>query len=64
MSETKPVKRHHCAYCGKDMGPWDARYCSRNDTCGEQECERDARDQEIAERAEAHEQLDRDRGWR
>ena len=59
MSETK---RHYCAYCGEDMGMWD-RFCDRNDTCGKPECERWARDNAAAERAEAHEQLDRDMGW-
>jgi hypothetical protein len=57
------TKRHHCAYCGEDMGEWN-KFSDRNDTCGEQERERWARDVAIAEREEAHEQLDRDRGWR
>ena len=55
-------RRHHCAYCGKDMGPWD-RFCDRRDTCGARECEREARDAYADERREAHEQLDRDMGW-
>lgn len=55
--------RNVCAYCGEDLGPWD-KFSSRDDTCGEKECERWARDQAIAEHDEAHEQLDRDMGWR
>lgn len=56
------TRRHHCAYCGEDMGEW-TRFSDRNDTCGAQECERWACDEAIAEREEAHEQLDRDMGW-
>lgn len=54
--------RAHCYYCGADIGPKD-RLSDRYDTCGERECERDARDAMQAERDEAHEQLDRDMGW-
>ena len=57
------MKRYVCWYCGKDMGEFDRRYCDSRDTCGEPECERAARDAERQEREEAHEQLDRDRGW-
>jgi hypothetical protein len=56
------AKRHHCWYCGEDMGPWD-RNCDSRDTCGKQECERAARDQDRAEYEEAHERLDLDMGW-
>ena len=56
-------KRQHCAYCGDDMGVWSRVYSRPNDTCGKPECERWSRDAEAAERAEAHEQLDRDMGW-
>lgn len=64
MSEQqKPKRRYCCAYCGKDMGEWDSRYCESTDTCGEQECERWGRDARAGEREEAHEQLDRDMGW-
>lgn len=55
-------KRHFCAYCGDDMGPWD-RFSSREDTCGKRECALWARDQERADREEAHEHLDNERGW-
>ena len=37
------------------MGVIENRYCT--------ECDREARYQAEAERAEAHEQLDRDMGW-
>ena len=56
------MARHRCYYCGEDIGLWD-RFSDRLDTCGAQECEREARDQMQAEREEAHEQLDRDMGW-
>ena len=60
--EKQSVRRHCCAYCGKDMGPYD-KYACAGDTCGERECERWARDNVYAEREEAHERLDRDMGW-
>jgi hypothetical protein len=55
-------KRATCWNCGADMGPW-TKFSDRNDTCGERECERAARNADCAERDEAHEQLDRDLGW-
>jgi len=58
----KPARRHHCAFCGADMGAWD-RFCDINDTCGARECERYARDSILAERDEAHQRLDEDMGW-
>lgn len=58
-----PARRHHCWNCGKDMGPWDRRYCDSRDTCGDRECDRHARQAEEQERDEAHEQLDRDMGY-
>ena len=63
MKDAATVERHHCCYCGADMGIWDRRYCSRTDTCGAPECERYGRDEAAAEREEAHEQLDRDLGY-
>lgn len=57
------MRRHYCSYCGDDMGEWDRRYSDHNDTCGKPECEKWSRDQARQERDEAHEQLDRDRGW-
>lgn len=56
-------KVRHCWNCGADMGFIENRYYDRRDTCGSPACEREARDQEQADRDEAHEQLDRDRGW-
>lgn len=52
----------HCYNCGDDIGE-KGRFSDPRDTCGRAECVREARDAEIAERDEAHEQLDRDRGW-
>ncbi len=53
--------RRHCFYCGAPLGIY-VEY-DQLDTCGKQECEREARYFRETERAEAHEQLDRDRGW-
>jgi hypothetical protein len=59
----KPAgKERFCWNCGQSMG-WIANYAyERTDTCGARECEREARDQEQAERDDAHDQLDRDMG--
>lgn len=57
----KIPKLRHCFNCGKPVGTyadWD-----RLDTCGERQCEREARYVRDAERDEAHEKLDRDMGW-
>jgi hypothetical protein len=64
MSSDAPKKEppmRHCFYCGEELG----RYWvyDRLDNCGKRECVREASDAERAEREEAHEQLDRDRGW-
>lgn len=53
----------HCANCGASMGFIENRHYDRRDTCGARECEREARDEQAAERADAHEQLDRNNGW-
>jgi hypothetical protein len=58
----EPKRRHHCAYCGDDMGPWNA-YSRRGDCCGKGECQNFEREEARAEREEAHEQLDRDLGY-
>lgn len=57
----KIPKMRHCFNCGAELGAY-VDYDPR-DTCGKQECEREVRDMEREERDEAHEQLDRDRGW-
>ena len=65
MSENKPKSRERfCCYCGESLGVVEDRYYQRDDTCGRLECNRAARDDAEAEREEAHEQLDRDMGWR
>lgn len=56
------ARRHHCFNCGEDLGEWD-RFCEQLDTCGASECNREASAAMAQERAEAHEQLDRDMGW-
>jgi hypothetical protein len=58
-----PTRRHRCWNCGNDMGEWDRRYCYSGDTCGARDCEIAARDAQQQERNEAHDALDRDRGW-
>ena len=63
MSDKPTAKERHCWHCGGSMGVIENRHYRRGDTCGKQECERDARDAERYERDEAHERLDRDMGW-
>lgn len=53
----------YCWHCGENMGFIDSRIYDRRDTCGAAECEREARNADAGERHDAHEQLDRDRGW-
>ena len=55
-------KMRHCFNCGQAIGvyvEWD-----RLDTCGQMECEREARAERAEQRAEAHDRLDRDLDWR
>lgn len=60
----KPTSRErHCCVCGASLGMIEARHYQRDDTCGKLECDREMRDAHAAERAEAHERLDRDMGW-
>ena len=58
----KPIRMHHCFNCGAELGPKD-QWSGPLDTCGAAECDREARYQMEAERAYAHEKLDRDMGW-
>lgn len=62
-SGNNPVKERFCWNCGASMGVIENRYYDSRDTCGATECDREARYQAESERAEAHEQLDRDMGW-
>ena len=55
------IKMLHCFNCGAELDEY--AYYDRINTCGKQDCEREARDARAAEREEAHERLDRDRGW-
>lgn len=59
MPEKLPGKIRQCWVCGKDMGFIENRYYDRSDTCGDRECDREARDAHESERQEAHEELDR-----
>jgi hypothetical protein len=56
------IREQFCFWCGDALSKFDAY--GELLTCGKSECERGARDQQQAERDEAHEQLDRDMGWR
>lgn len=51
----------HCFNCGAELGVY-ADYDPLDD-CGKSECLRAAQDAHRQEREQAHEQLDRDRGW-
>lgn len=55
------AKMRYCFNCGKELGVY-AAYDPMDD-CGAIECVRVARDCYHQERQEAHDQLDRDRGW-
>lgn len=57
------IKLRHCWNCGAEIGYIDDRFYDKGDTCESIECNREARNQDAAERAEAHDQLDRDMGW-
>jgi hypothetical protein len=59
---TKIAKMRHCFNCGAELGCY-ADY-DRLDDCGKRECVRAAQDCCREEREEAHEQLDREGGWR
>ncbi len=56
-------KMRFCWNCGAELGEIEDRFYDKSDTCGSIECNRQARDAEAAERFEAHEQLDQERGW-
>ena len=58
------AKMRYCCYCGAELGMYEKKNYDRTDTCGALECERYIREEERAEREEAHERLDRDMGWR
>jgi hypothetical protein len=55
--------RTQCEYCGDDLGGFvDKRY-GEPVTCGKRECERWAYEDTRIDREDAHERLDRMRGW-
>lgn len=55
------AKMRHCFYCGEAIG----EYVDHDplDTCGKQECEREARNEREQQRQDAHDRLDRENGW-
>lgn len=58
----KPEKMHYCFNCGEELGCYSDG--DQFDTCGKQECNREARNQVEYEREEAHDALDERMGWR
>lgn len=52
-------RMQHCSYCGKELGVYEKPWRER-DTCGERECEREARADERAEREQAMFDAERD----
>ena len=61
--QRKDVKERFCCYCGASLGFIAKAMYDRSDICGALECTRAARDAEAVERQEAHDALDRERGW-
>jgi len=57
------ARMRHCGCCGAELGVMTRKEWDPGDTCGAIECERYAREQDQAEREEAHENLDRMNGW-
>lgn len=53
----------NCDYCGDYLGLPCERYGNEPVTCGKQECESWARDQDAADREEAHRRLDDEMGY-
>lgn len=62
-NQTPSAKERFCWNCGASMGFIEARHYDRTDTCGKPECEREARYEREAERADAHAALDESNGW-
>jgi len=61
MAVNRVPKMQHCFNCGAELGVYADH--DPMDDCGKRECVRAAQDCYAQERADAHEQLDRDRGW-
>jgi hypothetical protein len=58
----KRTQMWRCFNCGAELGLYAAEHDTR-DTCGSIECRRALQEAELQERSDAHEQLDRERGW-
>ncbi len=55
---------HYCFNCGEELGMYEGRQRQSDlDTCGKQECYREASESVRAERERQHEELDRMNGW-
>ena len=57
------MKISQCEFCGDDLFGEVDKWPGEIVTCGKRECERWARDEKLAEREDAHEQLDQMMGW-
>ena len=62
MSDRDQERMQFCFNCGEELGRYRAYYGDIQ-CCGKPECTREERHQYEAERAEAHDRLDRDMGW-
>jgi hypothetical protein len=62
MSDRDQEKMQFCFNCGCELGRYRAYYGDIQ-SCGEPECSRAEREAHQAEREEAHQQLDDERGW-
>jgi hypothetical protein len=54
------IKMRYCCNCGTELGVIASANYDRFDTCGKQECDREARYQAQAEEAEARERAEQD----
>ncbi len=59
--EMSEPRERFCPYCGESMGILD--YVEKYDSCGKQECAREARNQLEADREEAHREVDERMGF-
>lgn len=54
-------KMQNCCWCGEELGVYDAPY-NHADTCGNRECDREARGMHEEQREQAHHDLDQQMG--
>lgn len=56
------MKPHYCFWCGEELPA--SIFHDAYSTCGKPQCERGAAEKELQDREEAHDELDRLRGWK